>query len=86
VAQGTGLAEVRLDAAGQHTLMTVLSFLRSEVDRFGGTLTVAQCPVTMKSEMDVWGTIKDSLPLMLRIKQKFDPGETLNPGRFVGGI
>jgi len=86
VAQGTGLAEVRLDAAGQHTLMTVLSFLRSEVDRLGGTLTVAQCPVTMKSEMDVWGTIKDALPLMLRIKQKFDPGETLNPGRFVGGI
>jgi glycolate oxidase FAD binding subunit len=66
--------------------MTVLSFLRSEVDRLGGTLTVAQCPVTMKSEMDVWGTIKDALPLMLRIKQKFDPGETLNPGRFVGGI
>ena len=86
VAQGTGLAEVRLDAAGQHTLMIVLSFLRSEVDRLGGTLTVAQCPVTMKSEMDVWGTIKDALPLMLRIKQKFDPGETLNPGRFVGGI
>ena len=86
VAQGTGLAEVRLDAAGQQPLMTVLRALRSEVDRLEGTMTVSQCPVAMKDELDVWGTVKDALPLMHRIKQKFDPGQTLNPGRFVGGI
>jgi glycolate oxidase FAD binding subunit len=86
VAQGTGLAEVRLDAAGQQPLMTVLRALRSEVDRLEGTITVSQCPVPMKDELDVWGTLKDALPLMQRIKQKFDPGQTLNPGRFVGGI
>jgi glycolate oxidase FAD binding subunit len=86
VAQGTGLAEVRLDAAGQQPLMTVLHALRSEVDRLEGTMTVSQCPVAMKDELDVWGTVKDALPLMHRIKQKFDPGQTLNPGRFVGGI
>ncbi len=86
VAQGTGLAEVRLDAAGQQPLMTVLHALRSEVDRLEGTMTVSQCPVAMKDELDVWGTLKDALPLMHRIKQKFDPGQTLNPGRFVGGI
>lgn len=86
VAQGTGLAEVRLDAAGQQPLMTVLRALRGEVDRLEGTLTVSQCPVAMKDELDVWGTVKDALPLMHRIKQKFDPGKTLNPGRFVGGI
>lgn len=86
VAQGTGLAEVRLDAAGLKPLMTVLLALRGEVDRLEGTLTVSQCPVAMKDELDVWGTVKDALPLMHRIKQKFDPGQTLNPGRFVGGI
>ncbi len=86
VAQGTGLAEVRLDAAAPQPLMTVLRALRSEVDRLEGTLTVSQCPVAMKNELDVWGTVKDALPLMHRIKQKFDPGQTLNPGRFVGGI
>jgi glycolate oxidase FAD binding subunit len=86
VAQGTGLAEVRLDAAGQQPLMTVLHALRSEVDRLEGTMTVSQCPVAMKDELDVWGTLKDALPLMHRIKQKFDPGQALNPGRFVGGI
>jgi glycolate oxidase FAD binding subunit len=86
VAQGTGLAEVRLDAAGHQPLMTVLHALRSEVDRLEGTMTVSQRPVAMKDELDVWGTVKDALPLMHRIKQKFDPGQTLNPGRFVGGI
>jgi glycolate oxidase FAD binding subunit len=86
VAQGTGLAEVRLDAAGPQPLTTVLRALRGEVDRLAGTLIVAQCPAAMKREMDVWGSIKDTLPLMLRIKQKFDPSEVLNPGRFVGGI
>ncbi len=86
VAQGTGLAEVRLDAASQQPLVTVLQALRSEVERLEGTLTVSQCPLAMKDELDVWGTVKDALPLMHRIKEKFDPGQTLNPGRFVGGI
>jgi glycolate oxidase FAD binding subunit len=86
VAQGTGLAEVRLDATGPKPLMTALHDLRIAVDRLEGTITVSQCPVAMKDEVDVWGTVKDALPLMQRIKQKFDPGHTLNPGRFVGGI
>ena len=86
VAQGTGLTEVRFDAAALQPLMIVLRALRSEVDRLDGTLTVAQCPVAIKDELDVWGTVKDALPLMHRIKQQFDPGQILNPGRFVGGI
>ena len=86
VAQGTGLAELRWDAAGQQPLTTLLRAMRGEVDRLEGTLTVSQCPVAMKNELDVWGTVKDALPLMHRIKEKFDPAHTLNPGRFVGGI
>ena len=86
VAQGTGLGEVRLDAAGLKPLMNVLQALRGEVDRLEGTMIVSQCPVAMKEDLDVWGTVKDALPLMQRIKQKFDPEQTLNPGRFVGGI
>jgi len=86
VAQGTGLAEVSLKAASLPSLTTVLGALRKEVDLLDGTLTVSRCPVAMKSELDVWGTLKDAIPLMQRIKQKFDPEQTLNPGRFVGGL
>jgi FAD/FMN-containing dehydrogenase len=37
-------------------------------------------------EIETWGTPADTLPLMLSVKQQFDPRKTLNPGRFVGGI
>jgi glycolate oxidase FAD binding subunit len=86
VAQGNGIAEVRLDASAPQPLMGVLHALREELDRLEGTMIVEQCPVSMKEELDVWGPLQDALPLMQRIKQKFDPARTLNPGRFVGAI
>jgi glycolate dehydrogenase FAD-binding subunit len=86
VAQATGVAEVRLDAAGVQPLMKAFNALREELDRLEGTLIVEQCPVSMKQELDVWGTLKDALPLMQQIKEKFDPARMLNPGRFVGAI
>jgi glycolate oxidase FAD binding subunit len=36
--------------------------------------------------IDTWGSAGDAFPLMLSVKQQFDPRGTLNPGRFVGGI
>jgi len=36
--------------------------------------------------IDAWGSGGDAFPLMLRVKQQFDPRGTLNPGRFIGGI
>ena len=60
--------------------------LRREVERLDGTLIVQRCPAAIKQELDVWGGVKDALPLMRRIKQKFDPARVLNPGRFLGGI
>ncbi len=86
VAQGTGVAEVRLDASAPEPLLAALNALREELYRLQGTLIVEQCPISLKQQLDVWGTIKDVLPLMQRIKDKFDPGRTLNPGRFVGAI
>ena len=86
VAQGTGLAEVRLGAAQIPSLLQVVNGVRGELDRLAGTMIVQQCPISMKEAVDVWGTLKDALPLMQQIKGKFDPARTLNPGRFVGAI
>ena len=86
VVQGTGVAEVRVDTARPQQQMEVIKTLRGELGRLDGTLIVQQCPVSMKEGLDVWGTLKDALPLMQSIKQKFDPARTLNPGRFVGAI
>jgi glycolate oxidase FAD binding subunit len=38
------------------------------------------------SSFDAWGNAGDALPLMSAVKREFDPEDTLNPGRFVGGI
>ena len=86
MAQGTGIVELRCDAAGPLPLTTVLDGLRAEIDRLQGTLIVQRCPLGLKEGLDVWGTIEDALPLMQTIKAKFDPERTLNPGRFVGAI
>lgn len=86
VGQGTGLTEVRLEGAAIQSVVEVVKRLRREVDELDGTLVVQQCPVSEKESVDVWGTLKDALPLMQQIKGKFDPARTLNPGRFVGAI
>lgn len=54
--------------------------------RYGGSAVVEQCPLPIKENVDVWGDAPDSLAIMQRIKEKFDPAGILNPGRFLGGI
>ena len=52
----------------------------------GGTAVVERCPLWVKQQVDVWGDSFEGLEIMRRIKNKFDPPGTLNPGRFVGGL
>jgi glycolate oxidase FAD binding subunit len=86
VAQGTGLAEVRLDETNPQSYTNIVNALRGELECLEGTLIVQRCPLSMKDELDLWGAGKDALPLMRRIKEQFDPARILNPGRFVGAI
>jgi glycolate oxidase FAD binding subunit len=51
-----------------------------------GTIVALGCPLAVKRGIDVWGPASDAQPVMLRIKQRFDPDGTLSPGRFLGGI
>jgi glycolate oxidase FAD binding subunit len=43
-------------------------------------------PAQLRGELDVWGPQNDAMTLMRRIKERFDPEGTCNPGLFVGGI
>ncbi len=85
VVQGTGLGWLRLEASSPGSIHQVLYALRSELERLGGSLIVLHQPASM-AVMDAWGSCGDAFPLMLRVKQQFDPRGTLNPGRFIGGI
>jgi glycolate oxidase FAD binding subunit len=82
--QATGIGWMRLDATPEN-LHAVLSDLRFELESSGGSLAAFQHPADMPN-IDAWGKSGDALPLMHSVKNQFDPKNTLNPGRFVGGV
>jgi glycolate oxidase FAD binding subunit len=82
--QATGIGWLRLDAAPEN-LHAVLSDLRFELEHSGGSLALCHHPSEM-AHLDAWGQPGDALPLMSAVKNQFDAKNTLNPGRFVGGI
>ena len=59
---------------------------RAAALKLGGSAIIERCPVDLKSELDVWGEAGDSIEIMRRLKEQYDPKGILNPGRFIGGI
>jgi glycolate oxidase FAD binding subunit len=82
--QATGIGWLRLEASSEN-LHASLSDLRFELERSGGSLAAFYQPANM-AHLDAWGQPGDALPLMRAVKDQFDPKNTLNPGRFAGGI
>src|SRR6266446_3590361 len=80
----TGLGWLRLEGQAD-SLCGALHTLRGELQGQGGSLVALRCPEKMPA-FDAWGDAGDALPLMKAVKHQLDPKNTLNPGRFVGGI
>src|SRR6266481_10126109 len=80
----TGLGWLRLEGK-PGALCAALQALRGELQGQDGSLVALHRPSKMPA-FDAWGTAGDALPLMKAVKQQLDPKNTLNPGRFVGGI
>ncbi|MEU4831182.1 FAD-binding oxidoreductase [Streptosporangium sp. NPDC023615] len=59
--------------------------VREDLASLGGGLTVLAAPPELAREVDRWGP-SGALGLMRRVKERFDPGRRMSPGRFVGGI
>ncbi|HEY0362942.1 MAG TPA: hypothetical protein VGC83_11720, partial [Solirubrobacteraceae bacterium] len=88
-----GLADV-LDAAREHGAVCVaraahgLAWLRFEAADAElvtalrarlGTCVLLDAPAALRREVDPWGPLSAE-PLMRRVKARFDPYDTLNPG------
>jgi glycolate oxidase FAD binding subunit len=71
------------DAAGS---CAALVSLREGLERLGGSLVLEAAPPGVRERVDVWGTPPAAISVMRSLKQRFDPGGRLAPGRFVGGI
>jgi glycolate oxidase FAD binding subunit len=83
---GVGSLMAALPAtSGPTALRQTLSRLRGNMGTWGGSVVVLDGPHDLLAGVDRWGPV-DALELMVRVKDRFDPGRVLAPGRFVGGI
>ena len=80
---GTGVVYAALGRPDD--VPAALDRLRAVCARHRGSAVVVDGPPEVKRAVDVWGPVP-GLDLMHRVKDQFDPGHRLAPGRFVGGI
>lgn len=81
-----GHGTVRAHLAGQSdALVAAVQTMRNAAEAARGALVIEEYAPTLTGKLDPWGTAA-ALDLMRRIKSQFDPHNTLNPGRFMGGI
>jgi len=80
----TGIGWLRLEGKPE-ALRGALQMLRDDLQGKDGSLVVLHRPDKMPV-FDAWGIAGDALPLMKAVKNQLDPKNTLNLGRFVGGI
>src|SRR6266446_5243667 len=84
VLQATGIGFLKLEGDPANLRLS-LQDLREQFESNAGSLVVLHRPAGM-APIDAWGSAGDALPLMKAVKKQLDPGNALNPGRFVGGI
>jgi glycolate oxidase FAD binding subunit len=78
----TGVAYAALPAAPG---VAALPGLRAALAPYDGTAAVLAAPPEL-ADLDHWGPVGDALALMGQVKDRFDPGRRMSPGRFVGGL
>ncbi|MBA4495137.1 FAD-binding oxidoreductase [Paenactinomyces guangxiensis] len=85
---GTGIIRVIMYAPAERlqAVCDSASRIRSWVEERSGHLVVEHAPLSFKERISVWGRPPGGLNLMRQLKERLDPGDLLNPGRFVGGI
>jgi glycolate oxidase FAD binding subunit len=57
--------------------------LRAAAERAGGSLVLLAAAPELKRQVGAWGSTPATLPLMEALKNAFDPGHALSPGRYV---
>ena len=85
---GSGVAYVSISAPTTDDIRR----LAAAAHELGGSAVLENAPDSIKADLDSWDPAglasrgRSDFDLMRRIKQQFDPNNTLNPGRFVAGI
>ena len=81
-----GVLYAGVPAGDPAAVAAVVTRLRAAAANPGdGTVVVLRAPRAVREGVDAWGPVP-GFDLMQRVKQQFDPGRHLSPGRFVGGV
>ena len=69
-----------------HEFQAALAALLETAPAAQGNIVLRSCPAEWKPSLPVWGRPRPDAWLMREIKQRLDPQNLFNPGRFVDGI
>lgn len=86
---GHGISYVTGGVNNPEAALQAIVEITAQVEKLGGTVTAERVPLEIKQKLsDVWGAAltEGELRLMRSVKQKLDPQNLLNPGRFVARI
>ena len=83
---GFGALTVLADAVPTSEALAFVQGIISAGALTPSSYVIERCPLNVKSQIDVFSDIGSSIALMRRVKRQYDPGNTLNPGRFAGKI
>ncbi|MBC7187543.1 MAG: hypothetical protein H5U38_10955, partial [Calditrichaeota bacterium] len=83
---GVVTANIDVDQSTELEVARELVALRTGIAEQGGSVVLSRASKQTKDELDVWGARPETLDLMRRLKQEFDPRGVFAGGRFVGGL
>ncbi len=78
ISVGSGLGNLQLVSDN----LELLKKLRLHCSEHRGFLSILESPVAFKQKIEPWGYTGNSLGMMQKIKQQFDPKNIFNPGRY----
>jgi glycolate oxidase FAD binding subunit len=64
-------------------MQTMLDALNQHVAAAHGNIVLPRCPLEWKKQLPVWGRERGDRWLMREVKQRLDPRDLFNPGRFI---
>jgi glycolate oxidase FAD binding subunit len=82
----TGDVVARLSAATENAFAERIAAFDGARRTALGTARFVTAPARVRATLDVWGAPPETLAATRALKARFDPGGTLAPGRFVGGV
>jgi glycolate oxidase FAD binding subunit len=85
---GSGVVRAGYLAEGSalEALRSGLEPIRAQAEGLEGSLVVEAAPPLLRRSLDAWGSSRQPVSIMQRLKLELDPRGVMSPGRFVGGI